>query len=82
MATLPLVILIWAIPALQSTTSLSDPEVSEKCGVMVGAAMDLVGSEYGFDLRRRAMPHPPRCLIVEMRIMKFDLEKRADDVEQ
>lgn len=48
---------------------LPERESSEKCGVIVGAAVDLVGNEDGLDLRRRTVPHPPRCLIVEMRIL-------------
>lgn len=39
--------------------------------MILGAAMDMEGSEYGLDLRRRTMPHSPRCLIVEMRILDF-----------
>jgi hypothetical protein len=50
---------------------LSELGSSEKCGVTVGAAVDLVGNEDGLDLRRRTVPHPPRCLIVEMRILNY-----------
>jgi hypothetical protein len=69
-------------------TMLSELESSEKCGVIVGAAVDLVGNEDGLDLRRRTAPHPPRCLIVEMRILvwyerggRLSIKKLVEEVE-
>lgn len=38
---------------------------------MEGASIDLVGMAICFDLRLRTAWCPPRCLIVEMRILKI-----------
>lgn len=59
-------------------TMVPDPTSSVKCGVIEGASIDLVGMAICFDLRLRTAWCPPRCLIVEMRILRVSASWKAD----